>query len=435
MRPSLHDTIFAMASGVGKAALAVLRVSGPECSTVLTALCPRLPPPRRASLRRLHTADGVLLDTALVLWFPGPNSFTGEDSFELHLHGGAAVHEGVMAALAALGGRPAEPGEFSRRAVSHGRMDLLEAEAVADLIDAETALQRDQALKQMGGTLSVLYRAWSTRLLHLLAHQEALIDFPDEDLPPETDAAMRLAIATLAQECTTHLAEGRRGERLRSGLVFAVAGSPNSGKSTLINALCQRDIAIVSPIAGTTRDVLEARVEIAGVPVTLLDTAGLRDSDDPLEAEGIRRARARLETADLILALHPATQTASHPVSEGPTPVLDLRTMSDLNGPQQGEMLAISALTGDGMAALLVTLENHTKRLTGSSGAPVFTRARHRVALEQAVAHLNASLQSGLAELRGEELRLALNALGRITGAVSVEEVLDSVFSQFCIGK
>jgi tRNA modification GTPase len=435
MRNGFHDTIFACATGVGRAALAVLRVSGPESARVLEALCRAMPEPRRASLRRLRGADGSVLDEALVLWFPGPASFTGEDSFELHLHGGSAVQEGVMSALAALGGRPAEPGEFSRRAVSHGRMGLLEAEAMADLIDAETTLQRDQALRQMGGALTALYQGWSSRLLRFLAQQEAMIDFPDEDLPPEVDAAMLMEIAALTRECAAHLAEGVRGERLRSGLVFAIAGSPNAGKSTLINALCRRDIAIVSPVAGTTRDVLEARIEIAGVPVTLLDMAGLRDSDDALEAEGIRRARKRLAEADLIIALHPPGEATSPALPVTTAPVLQLHTKSDLGLPPGIAAMAVSAWTGDGMSDLFTALEKQVRLLVGSGATPVFTRARHRIALQEAVTHLSAGLDESLPELRGETLRLALQALSRITGAVGVEEVLDSVFHQFCIGK
>lgn len=435
MRTRFNDTIFACASGVGRAALTVLRVSGPDSARMLEALCRAIPKPRRASVRQLRDADGTVLDEALVLWFPGPASFTGEDSFELHLHGGSAVQEGVMSALAASGGRPAEPGEFSRRAVSHGRMGLLEAEAMADLIDAETALQRDQALRQMGGALTALYQGWSSRLLRLLAQQEAMIDFPDDDLPPEIDAAMLADIATLARECADHLAEGVRGERLRGGLVFAIAGPPNAGKSTLINALCKRDIAIVSPIAGTTRDVLEARIEIAGVPVTLLDTAGLRDSDDALEVEGIRRARARLGEADMIIALHPPGEGTTAKLPASTAAVLHLHTKSDLQPPACDAAMAISALTGEGMAQLFTALETKVHLLAGSSGAPVFTRARHRIALQEAVMNLNASLNESLPELRGEALRLGLHALGRITGAVGVEEVLDSVFRQFCIGK
>lgn len=431
----LGDTIFAVASGTGRAALTILRLSGPECGSIVGAICQQIPPPRRASLRRLRGASGETLDKALVLSFPGPASYTGEDCCELHLHGGSAVLDGVLEALVRLGARPAERGEFTRRAVAHGRMDLLAAEAIVDLIDAETAAQRDQALRQMSGALSVVYTEWAARLLRLLAQQEALIDFPDEDLPPEVEAALLAEVAALRKDFERHIGEGARGERLRSGLVFAIAGAPNAGKSTLINSLCQRDVAIVSPMSGTTRDVLEARIEISGVPVTLLDTAGLRDTDDAIEAEGIRRARLRMADADLILALHePGTPIAIAPSSKGAI-VLSIATKSDvwpISGPCD---LAVSAATGAGLPALKALLEFHTKRLAGINETPVLTRARHRAALSQAADHLTTSLAAPWAEIRGEELRLAAQALGRITGSVGVEDVLDSVFGQFCIGK
>ena len=297
------DTIFAIASGAGRAAIAVMRISGADSAAMLRALGGRLPPPRRASLRRLRDAAGEALDQALVLWLPGPASYTGEDLVELHLHGGRAVIAGVADALVALGARPAEPGEFTRRAFLNGRMDLIEAEAVGDLVEAETSAQRAQALRQLDGALGGIYRDWAERLRVLLAQQEALIDFPDEDLPPETEALALAELAALAGEIGDHLDDGRRGERLREGLVFAVTGPPNVGKSSLVNALAERDVAIVSATPGTTRDALEARVVLGGVPVTLVDTAGLRDAQDAIEAEGVRRARARAATADLVIVV------------------------------------------------------------------------------------------------------------------------------------
>ncbi len=448
------DTIYAVASGTGRAALCVVRVSGDGSAKALTALAGSLPPDRRASLRTLRGSDGEPLDEALVLRFVGPASYTGEDCFELHLHGGHAVLADVMGALSALGLRPAEPGEFTRRAVMHGKMDLLSAEAVADVIDAETSLQRKQALRQLSGAASAHYTHWRTRLLQLLAQQEALIDFPDEALPTEVDQALLAGIKELAAEFDAHLAEAPRGERLRSGLVLAIVGPPNAGKSSLINALSTRDVAIVSPQAGTTRDVLEARVEIAGVPVVLLDTAGLRETQDPLEAEGVRRARARMADADLVLALHEATdiagidQPAFTPVCSPAQPhadvafahmaspvVVQVATKGDLHSGPPPHPLTISTLTGAGMAELFARLEREVVALAGLAASPVVSRARHRTALTAAAAHLRASLDVPWAELRGEELRLAMLALGRITGAVGVEDILDSVFSQFCIGK
>ncbi len=297
------DTIFAVASGAGYAAIAVMRISGPASHAALAALCGRVPPPRRASLRRLRDCDGAELDQAMVVWLPGPGSYTGEDSAELFLHGGRAVLDGVADALVRLGARPAEAGEFTRRAFLNGRMDLTEAEAVHDLVAAETAAQRRQALRQLDGALGTIYRDWADRLRILLAQQEALIDFPDEDLPPEVEAAVQAELAALRAEVAAHLNDGRRGERLREGLVFAVTGRPNVGKSSLVNALAERDVAIVSATPGTTRDALETRVVLGGVPVTLVDTAGLRDSTDAIEAEGVRRALARAADADLVVVV------------------------------------------------------------------------------------------------------------------------------------
>lgn len=431
----LSDTIFALASGQGRAALAVIRVSGPGCPDILRALCGEIPPPRRASLRGLRDRVLGTLDQALVLWFPGPSSYTGEDSCELQLHGGLAVIEGVMVALARLGARPAGPGEFTRRAVLLGRMDLLEAEAVADLIDAETAAQRDQALQQMGGALGAIYAGWAARLLRLLAQQEALIDFPDDDLPPEVVAGMRSEMQALLTEMRDHLNDGARGERLRAGLVFAIAGPPNVGKSTLLNALCRRDVAIVSPMAGTTRDVLEARLELAGIPVTLLDTAGLRETADAVEAEGVRRARARLETADVVLALSSGCGGIAELGLMRALQVVPVWTQSDVFPPRDDEALAISAVTGAGMDALIVVLERLARALAGARGAPALSRARHRIAIEAAERCVAAAVLAELPELCGEELRLAVQALGRLSGHVGVEDVLESVFSQFCIGK
>jgi tRNA modification GTPase len=427
-----RDTIFAVASGAGQAAIAVLRLSGPGCAGIVRGLCGSVPAPRQATLRRLRGADGAVLDRAVVLWFPGPASYTGEDSAELQLHGGRAVIDGVADALTALGARPAEPGEFTERAFLNGRMDLLEAEGIADLIAAETSTQRDQALRQMEGGLGAIYHAWSARMLGLLARQEAMIDFPDEDIPDSVADAIEAEMAALAAEMRAHLADGGRGERLRDGLVFAIVGPPNVGKSTLINVLADRDVAIVSPLAGTTRDVVEARVVLGGVPVTLLDTAGLRDSDDPIEAEGVRRAKERAARADLVLALDDATQpeAGADGTAWATVPVIRVRNKVDITGGA-----GISARDGTGVDALRAELDAAARRLTAMSGPPALTRARHRAAVRAALDRLHSALSTPLAELRGEDLRLAMRSLGRLTGAVGVEDVLDSVFRQFCIGK
>ncbi len=426
-----EQTIFALASGAGRAALAVMRLSGPGTAALLARLAGRLPPPRRASLRRLLAPDtGEELDRALVLWFPAPASYTGEDCAELHLHGGHAVVEALAEALAALGARPAEPGEFTRRAFLNGRMDLLEAEAVADLIEAETSAQRRQALAQLEGRLGDLYRGWAEQLRTLLAHAEAAIDFPDVGVPEPDDTP---AIAALRRALAAHLADARRGERLREGLTIVVAGPPNVGKSSLINALAGREIAIVSPIPGTTRDALEARIVLGGVPITLVDTAGLRDSADPIEAEGVRRARARLAAADLVLSVTDASFPAPFAV-RSPAPVLALANKTDL-APPPGPELAVSVLTGAGLSELRARLAALARDLTGGAGPPPLTRARHRAALIEAEAALAAALAAPAPELRAEDLRVALCALGRITGTVGVEDILDTIFSSFCIGK
>ncbi len=423
------DTIFALASGPGRAAIAVLRVSGDCTRMYVERLCGTVPPARRASVRRLKDDSGAVLDEALVLWMPGPGSFTGEDSAEFHVHGGTAVREAVSAALLSLGARPADPGEFSRRAFLAGRMGLLEAEAVADLVEAETEAQRVQALRQFSGTQTGLVAALAARLKQCLAFQEALIDFPDEASPAESGSALWDGLQGLLDDFRAHIASSARGERLREGLVFAIVGAPNVGKSSLLNALARRDVAIVSPLPGTTRDALDVPVDLGGVKVTLVDTAGLRETDDAVEGEGVRRARARAESADLILCV--VESTAPEPVVGSGLVVV---TKVDLAAAPEG-WLGVSALTGEGMAALEARLAEEAARLTCSGADPVFTRARHRAALRDAVSFIEAALDCDLPELRAEELRLAVQALGRITGAVDAESILDDVFSAFCIGK
>ena len=440
------DTIFAVASGAGHAAIAVVRISGPASFAALAALCGRVPPPRRASLRNLRDRDGAELDQAMVVWQPGPGSYTGEDSVELFLHGGRAVLDGVAQALVRFGARPAEAGEFTRRAFLNGKMDLTEAEAVHDLVAAETTAQRRQALRQLDGALGTIYRGWADRLRVLLAQQEALIDFPDEDLPPEIEAAVLAELAALGEEMAVHLDDERRGERLREGLVFAVTGRPNVGKSSLVNALAERDVAIVSAMPGTTRDALEARVVLGGVPVTLVDTAGLRASTDAIEAEGVRRALARAADADLVVVvIEPGEQAGEQ---EAPPPLaggegeyvvaashLLVMNKLDLGSVAPVDAIGVSALTGEGLDTLRARLGAAARSLTESAGPPPLTQARHRAALQEAAARLADAGIADLAELRAEDLRLALRALGRITGSVGVEDILDTLFSRFCIGK
>lgn len=422
-------SVFALASGAGRAAIAIFRISGPDSAGALTALCGTLPLPRRAVVRALRDADGELLDRAMVLWLPGPDSYTGEDSAELHVHGGGAVIDAVADRLASLGLRPAEPGEFTRRAFLNGKLDLVSAEAVHDLVAAETDAQRRQALRQLEGSLGDLYRNWSERLRSALARQEALIDFPDEDLPPEVEADLLASVRSLRQEIGVHLDDRHRGEKLREGLWFAITGAPNVGKSSLINALAEREVAIVSPTPGTTRDAIETRIVLGGVPVTLIDTAGLRDTSDPIEAEGVRRARARAASADLVLTLI----EAGAPI--GSADGLIVANKSDLHRERRSDVLAISALTGAGLPELRDRLAAEAVRLTQSSGPPPLTRARHRTALVSAARWLADAEDAIEPELRGEAMRLALRALGTITGHVGVEAILDSIFRQFCIGK
>ena len=424
-------TIFALASGSARAAIAVLRLSGPASGSAIAALCGgKLPAPRHASLRRLRDPAGALLDHALVLWFPGPSTYTGEDAAELHLHGGRAVIDGVADTLTRAGLRPAEPGEFTRRAFLNGRMDLVEAEAVHDLIAAETEAQRRQALRQLEGALGALYQDWANRLRGILAYQEALIDFPDDDLPPEVEDQLLATLRSVHAEIRTHLDDAGRGEKLREGLFFAITGAPNVGKSTLINALAERDVAIVSDIPGTTRDALETRVVLGGVPVTLVDTAGLRETTDSIEAEGVRRARARAQDADLAMTV----VEAGSPPPDNPGHLV-IANKADLGHPGPDGALRISAKTGEGMDQLRAHLAQAARQLTESSGPPPLTRSRHRAALQEADALLDAAAHADLPELRGEDLRLAMRALGRITGHVGVEDILDTVFSRFCIGK
>ena len=434
-----EDTIFALASGGGRTAVAVLRISGEKSGALLDAICGRRPPPRRASLRRVRDASGETLDQALALWLPGPGTYTGEDSAELHLHGGPAVIEAVAEALIAAGARPAEAGEFTRRAFFNGRMDLTAAEAVADLVEAESAEQRRQALRQMEGALGALYEDWSQRLMRVLAQQEALIDFPDEDLPADVARLLATEMATLAAEIAAHLNDNRRGERTREGLRIAIIGPPNVGKSSLINRLLARDVAIVSDLPGTTRDALEARLVLGGMVMTVIDTAGLRETEDRIEAEGVRRARARAAEADIVLAMHDASQ---------PEAVLDAAAMPhagevilvanklDLaSGRDIGDAIGVSALTGQGLERLSDALIAAGRRLTARTGPPPLTRPRHRAALEAALAALTRAMAEPSEELRGEELRIALRMIGRVTGRWGVEEILGEIFSRFCIGK
>jgi tRNA modification GTPase len=438
---SSSDTIFAAASGHGRSGICVIRVSGPGTRAALEAMAGGVPAPRRLTLRTLsHAISAEPLDRALVAWMPGPESFTGEDQAELHIHGGLAVRSAVLGALAALEGfRPAEPGEFTRRAFLNGRMELSEVEGLADLIDAETEAQRRQALRQLQGSLGHLVEDWRERLIDILASLEACLDFSDEgDVAVGLERRIMVDLEHLAAELGHNLGDQGRGERLRDGFVVVLAGPVNAGKSTLLNALAKRQIAIVAATPGTTRDAIEVHCDLEGLPVTFIDTAGLRETEDEVEQQGIARAKARVGAADLVLWLQgPGQQAVGEHVNGAPA--LRVRTKADLGAlPRIGEGdLVISAKTGFGMDQLLARVLALAEEGMGQGDA-VITRERHRAALQRAAASLargSAALGSGSVELGAEDVRLALRALGEITGRVDVEQVLDRIFASFCIGK
>jgi tRNA modification GTPase len=453
---SERSTIFALSSGRPPAAIAVVRVSGPRAGAALEALIGRVPEPRKAALARVRDPQGgEVIDEALALWFPAPHSETGEDVAELQLHGGHAVIAAVLGALAGLDGcRMAEPGEFTRRAFENGHLDLTEVEGLADLIAAETPAQRRQAYRQLKGLIGDRAEAWRQRLIEGLALVEARIDFSDEADVPENLVEPALGAARqLRDEISESLADGGRGERLREGLVVAIAGPPNAGKSTLLNRLARREAAIVSPYPGTTRDVIEVHLDLAGYPVTLLDTAGIRDSDDPVEQEGVRRARARAAMADLVLwvtdvsaggGADQAAENVAHAEVWWLTNKIDLEPAAHAGRSESQSMnginrsFAISAATGAGMAELIDALAAYSKEYFAATESVLVTRARHRRALQATVAALDRALSaehSGREELIAEELRAAATTLGRLTGRVDVEDILDVIFREFCIGK
>jgi tRNA modification GTPase len=444
----LDDTIFACATAPGRAGIAIIRISGPRARAALELFAVAPPPARRlAIVAFLDPKTGEALDRGMVAWFQAPRTYTGEDLVEFHIHGSSAVLSAITEILGqAPGFRLAEPGEFTRRAFENGKLDLTEAEAVADLVAAETAAQRRQALRQLGGELGALYESWRKRLLQALARQEALIDFPDEDLPDTVKSTIWAEITVLTVEISGHLADNHRGERLREGLSIAILGPPNAGKSSLLNALARREMAITSPIPGTTRDVIEAQLDLGGYPVTLSDTAGLRDSADTIEAEGVRRARGRAGDADLKLMMVDVSRpqdvdSSIRELIDRDTIVvankIDLTVGSTSWADELAEAPAmrLSLYTGEGLDGLIATLTAEIAKRFDTSGAPLITRARHRAALEECLAALRRSAVADLPELAAEDLRLATRALGRITGRVDVEDILDVIFREFCIGK
>ncbi|WP_193185023.1 tRNA uridine-5-carboxymethylaminomethyl(34) synthesis GTPase MnmE [Nisaea sediminum] len=450
MNGSPDDTIYALASAAGRAGVAVFRVSGPRAFEGLQKLTGLVGLEPRYAVRATVRDGDETVDDGLVLAFAAPASFTGEDVVEYQLHGGRAVETAMLRALGRLPGyRIAEPGEFSRRAVLNGKMDLTAAEGIADLVDAETDAQRIQARRQSRGALGVLYSDWRAQIIKILAYIEALVDFPDEDLPEEVWQQIRDRMEALETGIAVHLDDGGRGERLRDGLRMAIVGPPNTGKSSLLNWLSRRDAAIVSDVAGTTRDVIEVHLDIGGFPVLVADTAGLRESMDSVETEGIRRARAWAASADLVLDLRDAAEEgAPSKACENQERILVATKVDRLSEAARaglsGERMAISVKTGEGMDAFLSRIGNVAADLMDVGEAPALTRARHREGLTECLEHLRragalARFEAGEEEVEyglvAEDLRLAARALGRVTGAVDIEEILDLVFSEFCIGK
>ena len=435
------DTIFALSSGAPPAGVAVIRLSGPDAGTALATLFGRLPEPRLASYGAIR-AGGRDIDRGLVLWFPGPKSFSGEDCAELHLHGGRAVVAAALGALAAMPGlRLAEPGEFTRRAFFNNKLDLTEVEGLADLIAAETESQRRQALKQAAGSGGATFEGWRARLIRCRALIEAELDFPDEeDVPGSVSDEVWAEARTLGDDMRRQLAASNAAERLRSGLEVVLMGRPNAGKSSLLNALARRDAAIVAPEAGTTRDLIEVHLDLAGYPVTIIDTAGMREASGHVEREGMRRARERGAAADLVVWLSAVDDPAAADAGIGQD-VWTVATKCDLAPVAVGDAvpatLAISVASGEGLAIFEAELARFAAgRLAGAEDA-VVTRVRHAQGVGEAVAHIEAAIAGegrGL-ELRAEDLRRAADALGRITGRIDVEDLLDVVFGEFCIGK
>jgi tRNA modification GTPase len=446
------DTIFALATAPGRGAVAVVRLSGKAAGPALDSLCGKRPVSRRATLKTLRNPAGAALDDALVLWFPGPGSYTGEDCAEFHVHGGRAVVDAMTRALVELGLRPAEPGEFTRRAFENGKLDLAQAEAVADLVNAESDAQRRQALAQLEGALGRRYEGWRAALVEALAWLEAEIDFPDEDVPGGLSARVRPAVERLLGEIDAALADADRGELVREGWRVAVIGAPNAGKSSLFNAIVRREAAIVMPVPGTTRDVIEASLDLDGFRALLADTAGLREAGDIVEAEGVRRARAWADGAALRLWVVDGSvsegvwREGSELIRTGDLLILNKADVA--RGTDAAAALAFaraieietvegSATIGDGVAALDEKLKRRAAEALTGADFPAATRARHRALLLEAREHLARAVESlaGPAELAAEDLRLAARALERVTGHIGAEDILDLVFSTFCIGK
>lgn len=450
------ETIFALSSGGLPCAVAVIRLSGLQCRFVIETICGSLPEPRRASLRSIHDRNGETIDRGLVLWLPGPGSFTGEDMAELQVHGSRAVVGAILRRLGAFEGlRPAEAGEFTRRAFFGGRLDLTEVEGLADLLSAETEMQRRQAVAQSSGTLRRIYDDWRERVIRIRALIEADLDFADEeDIPGSVVEIAWDEVERLIAEIGRHLDDDRRGERLRDGFQVVLLGAPNAGKSSLLNALARREAAIVTEEAGTTRDSIEVHLDIEGLPVTIVDTAGLRSGGGRIEREGMRRALQRSEAADLRLWLvaPDVVDGGPAPATEDDRPVWTVATKADMSGAKVQERtvsaevggepstvvrFSVSAETGTGLPELTAAIARLAQQRCGDGGGSGPTRERHRSAATAAkVALQRARDRSELPlEVRAEMLREAGDAIGRLTGRIGVEDLLDVVFGSFCIGK
>jgi tRNA modification GTPase len=434
MIQAVNDTIYAHSSGTLPAGVAVIRISGTLAFDAARVLAGQLPARRKAALRTIRSRNGSIIDQALVLVFPGPNSFTGEDCVEIHLHGSRAVVSAVYRELEAIGLRLAEAGEFSRRAFENGKLDLVEVEGLADLIAAETEMQRRLAVEQGFGGQSALYMEWAERLTRARALIEAELDFADEDdVPGSVSDRVWTEVADLYLEIQNHIASAKAGEIIRDGYKVVIAGPPNAGKSSLLNALAKRDVAIVTEIAGTTRDILHVDVDMDGYLVRFFDTAGLRESEDRVEQEGVRRARIAIEQADLVLQLE-EIDSDSKQILEGITAeALRVGTKADIRRPSAAYDLNISSETGNGLDELRSLILEKLRETW--SGSLVPNRQRHLQYLKEASIFIEEALNGRELDLRAESLRAAASSLGRITGRVDVEQLLDVIFSQFCIGK
>ena len=436
------DTIFALSTAAGQSGVAVIRISGNEVLNVYHILTHKDHPKERfAEYNKIYDEKGNIVDNVITLYFQNPKSFTGEDALEIQCHGSRAVISKILSLLSDIPNcRMAEAGEFTRRAVYNNKMDLTAAEGLIDLIHADTEAQRAWAVRQMGGELQRIYDSWREDLIQSMAYLEAFIDFPEEEIPPEKMIQIDDKIHTLLHKIALHLSDNERGQNLKNGFPIAIVGAPNVGKSSLLNALAKKDVAIVSETAGTTRDVVEVYLDIAGYPVVIADTAGLRDTEESIEQEGIRRALKRVEDAALIIAMGtaknaPLLDEATQKACLNHQNILLVWNKIDEGQGDTSSGLSVSVKKNIGMDDLYKTIEEKVVEAMGSSNEVMLTRLRYKTALKECGEALGRALNETQLELKAEELRLAARALGKITGIVSTEDLLDVIFSSFCIGK